>query len=698
MPLRKPAAPLGAEAALTPATASELINATRLGHRFDCMGVYDGAPPAIQPKLTVGPVNDQYEQEADRMAAQVVNQIDTPAAQRQGRPEKEEELQRQEAPEEEELQTKPQFQRRADGSMAAPPGLESTTQGMRGSGQPLPENSRQPLERIFGVDFSKVRVHTDAWADQLNRSLQARAFTTGQDIFFRQGEHNPGMRAGQELLAHELTHVVQQNGGALPWVQNQVKKAGSVSSSNWPITIESSGSLSEFKSIQRISEKDARQRLGAADGQNEAVAVLIDLNDVRDEIPKIENALTGLTGFVGQYPKTSGFRDQQYPSQKRVRDLLELQVTRLSDNLSTFVEILESIEDWYIAAEPDERARQAKANRDVWQGLRSKFVGADKEISTLFGGKPTYTQEIAEHAGVGKIKMLREEIKAWFNMAGGFSAIGRAHEIKTEITSVDSDVDKGFPPDEHFLSGYYQGGSEGESVAEHYSVKKDLTPIPSSGPMIVIGNKVTGPPTEARNLAELLQQTEMGITPLNPGSWAENFRAIPAPRDRGDGQYANMNKTNARGYAWLNNAAGWDKTGWEWLHVRAASLGGETKGTNLVLGTRDANTLMMPFESNIRLLAGLVKEYPNILDELRVQWSVESANGHTAKTIKIAWTLIPTAHAPKRVKVMADKASGEVVAPTEDTGTNLSKSEVEFIEKELSNFRQALRDSNVADE
>ncbi len=64
----------------------------------------------------------------------------------------------------------------------------------------------------MGSDFSRVKVHTDQTADTLNRSIQARAFTTGNDVFFRQGEYNPQSRGGQELIAHELTHVVQQGG------------------------------------------------------------------------------------------------------------------------------------------------------------------------------------------------------------------------------------------------------------------------------------------------------------------------------------------------------------------------------------------------------------------------------------------------------------------------------------------------------
>jgi hypothetical protein len=67
----------------------------------------------------------------------------------------------------------------------------------------------------MGADFSGVTVHTDTQSDQLNRSVQAKAFTTGQDIFFRQGAYQPSSRSGQELIAHELTHVVQQHGSGI---------------------------------------------------------------------------------------------------------------------------------------------------------------------------------------------------------------------------------------------------------------------------------------------------------------------------------------------------------------------------------------------------------------------------------------------------------------------------------------------------
>jgi hypothetical protein len=162
--------------------------------------------PQVQMKLTIGQPGDKYEQEADRMAADVVQRINAPQS---------ESVQRQETPEEE-VQMESMVQRLSvGGGTDATPDIEESIQGAKGSGQPLAENIKEPMEKAFGADFSGVKVHTDSQSDQINQSIQAKAFTTGQDVFFRQGEYNPGSRGGQELIAHELTHVVQQNGGAV---------------------------------------------------------------------------------------------------------------------------------------------------------------------------------------------------------------------------------------------------------------------------------------------------------------------------------------------------------------------------------------------------------------------------------------------------------------------------------------------------
>jgi hypothetical protein len=171
---------------------------------FSIFAPADGAPPPLQPKLTIGAPNDPYEQEADRVAAQVVQQINAPqASQSQA-------LQRMDVPEEEELQMRPAPSTEIVAGDAAPE-LETAIHQVRGRGQALAPNLQAQMGQAMGADFSGVKIHTDSQSDQLNRSIQAKAFTTGQDIFFRQGAYQPGSSGGQELIAHELTHVVQQS-------------------------------------------------------------------------------------------------------------------------------------------------------------------------------------------------------------------------------------------------------------------------------------------------------------------------------------------------------------------------------------------------------------------------------------------------------------------------------------------------------
>lgn len=102
--------------------------------------------------------------------------------------------------------------RQGEGQAEATPEIEAAIARNRGGGQPLDAGVRVQMESAFGTDFSNVRVHTSTESDHLNQALSARAFTTGQDIFFRQGEYSPASSGGKELLAHELTHVVQQTG------------------------------------------------------------------------------------------------------------------------------------------------------------------------------------------------------------------------------------------------------------------------------------------------------------------------------------------------------------------------------------------------------------------------------------------------------------------------------------------------------
>ena len=177
----------------------------------------------LQPKLTIGAPNDKYEQEADRVAEQVMR-MPEPWVQRPVEPEEEEEekeaiqtkladgmqVQRQVEPEEEEEEP---IQTKQVSTHAPPvtPNLATRIQSLKGAGQPLPPTVRSYMEPRFGHDFSRVRVHTDAKAAETARVLNAQAFTTGRNVIFGAGQYGPGTSTGNRLLSHELTHVIQQS-------------------------------------------------------------------------------------------------------------------------------------------------------------------------------------------------------------------------------------------------------------------------------------------------------------------------------------------------------------------------------------------------------------------------------------------------------------------------------------------------------
>ena len=171
----------------------------------------------IQAKLTIGQPNDKYEQEADRVADEVMRMPEA-QVQRQSKEMIETKpigeqiiplIQRQPEAEEEEL-----LQSKSNGKIPhMTSNLESRINALQSGGQSLSKETRNFFEPRFGQDFSKVRVHNNSNANQLARSINARAFTRGSDIVFGGGEYSPGSQGGKRLLGHELTHVVQQNQG-----------------------------------------------------------------------------------------------------------------------------------------------------------------------------------------------------------------------------------------------------------------------------------------------------------------------------------------------------------------------------------------------------------------------------------------------------------------------------------------------------
>ncbi|MEM6353281.1 MAG: DUF4157 domain-containing protein [Cyanobacteria bacterium P01_D01_bin.14] len=176
------------------------------------------AIPFIQPKLTVGQPNDKYEQEADRVADQVMRMSVPETVGSRIQPTQLPQIQRacSACEEEKKLQAK-----ETPGSTPeVTPAVAARIQSLQGRGQPLSTATRNFFEPRFGQDFSNVRVHTDSAS---TRELNARAYTVDNNVVFAAGQYNSETNVGKQLLAHELVHVVQQKAQNLNNIVNRKK-------------------------------------------------------------------------------------------------------------------------------------------------------------------------------------------------------------------------------------------------------------------------------------------------------------------------------------------------------------------------------------------------------------------------------------------------------------------------------------------
>ncbi|MCB9314791.1 MAG: DUF4157 domain-containing protein [Lewinellaceae bacterium] len=222
--------------------------------------VASGTPVVIQPKLKVNAPDDAHEREADAIAERVMRMpqggentlvsgagpiviqrrcdcAEEPEVQRQEMNEEEETVQRQtyefggtgpigiqracaaceeekklqrQESEEETVQTKSMMHPASGGGFTASPQLSFRIKNSKGMGSPLSGHTLSYMNSAFNADFSQVRIHTTSQAAEMSRGIRAEAFTYGSDIYFDQGKYKPETPEGKRLLAHELTHVVQQ--------------------------------------------------------------------------------------------------------------------------------------------------------------------------------------------------------------------------------------------------------------------------------------------------------------------------------------------------------------------------------------------------------------------------------------------------------------------------------------------------------
>ena len=229
----------------------------------------------IQAKLSIGKPNDKYEKEADSVADKVVAKSNKPdgffgsetffpsappkpniqksTSEEVQKQEDSEEIQekplaesitpvvqlatdddeiQQQANEEEQIQEKceacegeeqqvqtmpfEEVQQKSNAPKSSPSNLESTLSSTKGQGSAMDDSTKSQMESGFGTDFSNVRIHNNSTAIQMNQELGSQAFANGNDIYFNEGKFAPSSKEGQHLLAHELTHTVQQGASIKP--------------------------------------------------------------------------------------------------------------------------------------------------------------------------------------------------------------------------------------------------------------------------------------------------------------------------------------------------------------------------------------------------------------------------------------------------------------------------------------------------
>lgn len=251
----------------------------------------------------VAPPNDRSEPEADRVAREMARRMGASAKQSEGAA----------APSLTIKGDRPPAS--AEGGIPVSSSIESALRNERGNGQALPRNLRWSLEQAFDADFAGVKIHTDSAADALSRSLQARAFTTGQDVFFRWGEYSPENHSGRELLAHELTHVAQQNPRllrAVPGRRTEVH-AGQVPSNriqcvlvryeprpNKEEEVETNGlSVGALYALYKNVAKDKKQKQAADDLEQELRLRLLHITDEELVTELMQGNFTKLSNFLG---------------------------------------------------------------------------------------------------------------------------------------------------------------------------------------------------------------------------------------------------------------------------------------------------------------------------------------------------------------------------------------------------------------
>ncbi len=307
---------------------------------------------AVQAKLFVNQPGDQHEAEADKAADSVVNgssptgttagspapvqlkpiaQTLTPTVQRKENPDQMGQLDIDGTEDKAgAIDYKgPVIQRKEDDSLLnAPltqpetltseqnkdgkPSLQDQLKNSKGQGNPLPSDTKTEMESGFGADFSKVKTHTGTHAAEMNRSLGAQAFTNQGDIYFNDGKFDPASKDGKQLLAHELTHTIQQ-GAALPSNDKKVQQKGKKKEIN---SAEVAAAKNQAKNDPGMQQKTEKLVTDVVSKSKEQPAAAINSDSGNEQLPAKQTTEQEKTAS-GAAKEQENLNDKAKPSDEK---------------------------------------------------------------------------------------------------------------------------------------------------------------------------------------------------------------------------------------------------------------------------------------------------------------------------------------------------------------------------------------------
>lgn len=318
------------------------------------------AASGVHAKLTVSQPGDPDEEEADRVADAVVSRSAVPSIQRMC------DACSSSKPcgtcEEEEVHAK----RETAGSAPSARSVSHAVDAISGSGTPLPPGLRASYESRFGRDFSSVRLHLGTQASASARGIGARAYTAGQNIAFAPGEYRPHDREGQRLLAHELTHVVQQANGATPMVRRGALDPGNTAAWDWFGKVDSHRKDPSY--VQTVgAASGAAATLGKSMGEGGAPK-----NDAeRDAFENKAKTLIRLNGIA-----MVGAHRAELAERKRMFETMATQPAPESGKSGAATENPKAADTAKAIRAAAQAVTKLNADKDMLQGLKSHIESA----------------------------------------------------------------------------------------------------------------------------------------------------------------------------------------------------------------------------------------------------------------------------------------------------------------------------------